>query len=106
MGGASKTTPVAGALITLSWILRAAIKRADPSYKPLKGMHASLLVYEMVDVIEPYHTDEDEVDSDEVVQQARDYRPLNHDFDLLHSKASRSRTVILQAKHKCDLSNP
>src|ERR1700686_2811338 len=31
MGGASKTKPVAGAVITLRLILRAVIKRADPS---------------------------------------------------------------------------
>jgi hypothetical protein len=36
-----------------------------------------LLVYEMIDVIEPYHTDEDEVESDDVVQQARDYQNQN-----------------------------
>jgi hypothetical protein len=36
-----------------------------------------LLVYEMVDVIEPYHTNEDEIESDDVVQQARDYQNQN-----------------------------
>jgi hypothetical protein len=49
MGGASKTTPVGGALITLSWILRAAIICADACdasdnfelilYTLLNGMH-------------------------------------------------------------------